>query len=296
MIVLDNFNPRSPWGERPKSTGPTKWCPNFNPRSPWGERHGICKLIRTELGFQSTLPVGGATSSWAPGWVMSSGFQSTLPVGGATGRPEDQGAERGYFNPRSPWGERLPGVFVPFLLLLISIHAPRGGSDTLCTASPARSHSFQSTLPVGGATFKRRCLSMNEHISIHAPRGGSDSEFPAFIFLGFGFQSTLPVGGATLATGPYTYYHSISIHAPRGGSDGPGCPAAVDNPISIHAPRGGSDDGPASAPLLGDDFNPRSPWGERRCKAAPDIRPWKYFNPRSPWGERRRASFGPTSG
>ena len=34
--------------------------------------------------------------------------------------------------------------------------------------------------------------------------------------------------------------------------------------ISIHAPRGGSDDEPVGDPLHIRDFNPRSPWGERR--------------------------------
>ena len=80
--------------------------------------------------------------------------------------------------------------------------------------------------------------------------------------------------------------------------------------ISIHAPRGGSDgQGLCPFPALLD-FNPRSPWGERRLETgmcfisgtisihAPrggsDDK--KYintadtsdnFNPRSPWGERR---------
>ena len=56
------------------------------------------------------------------------------------------------------------------------------------------------------------------------------------------FQSTLPVGGATLrlATKLQTYY------------------------ISIHAPRGGSDTYNAVTVIINGNFNPRSPWGERR--------------------------------
>jgi len=34
--------------------------------------------------------------------------------------------------------------------------------------------------------------------------------------------------------------------------------------ISIHAPRGGSDMRSGEPQLLSIDFNPRSPWGERR--------------------------------
>ena len=33
-----NFNPRSPWGERPLSLIGGLYLHNFNPRSPWGER------------------------------------------------------------------------------------------------------------------------------------------------------------------------------------------------------------------------------------------------------------------
>ena len=33
--------------------------------------------------------------------------------------------------------------------------------------------------------------------------------------------------------------------------------------ISIHAPRGGSDDGYIAELHKGENFNPRSPWGER---------------------------------
>ena len=34
-------------------------------------------------------------------------------------------------------------------------------------------------------------------------------------------------------------------------------------------------------------FNPRSPWGERRIILCFSSAIWQYFNPRSPWGERR---------
>ena len=36
------------------------------------------------------------------------------------------------FNPRSPWGERLPEDWESMRHVPISIHAPRGGSDTNC--------------------------------------------------------------------------------------------------------------------------------------------------------------------
>ena len=58
---------------------------------------------------------------------------------------------------------------------IISIHAPREGSDrcTICTPLPSRV------------------------ISIHAPREGSDARISPFIHRPFGFLSTLPARGAT---------------------------------------------------------------------------------------------------
>ena len=58
--------------------------------------------------FQSTLPVRGATTAWRSTGEMISRFQSTLPVRGAT-----------HF------------FVVSFQHFLISIHAPREGSDSL---------------------------------------------------------------------------------------------------------------------------------------------------------------------
>ena len=79
------------------------------------------------------------------------------------------------FNPRSPWGERLVHLSDFRLVLRISIHAPRGGSDL----------SVPGCAPAG-------------IISIHAPRGGSDCMVDSSRKTSAKFQSTLPVGGATL--------------------------------------------------------------------------------------------------
>ena len=56
--------------------------------------------------FQSTLPVWGATEIWLTFLLIHSAFQSTLPVWGATRRKA-----------KTP------------LWKIISIHAPRVGSD-----------------------------------------------------------------------------------------------------------------------------------------------------------------------
>ena len=82
----------------------------FNPRSPWGERLTSGTIRQTFTGFQSTLPVGGATRGGCP----------------------------------------------HLLQFYISIHAPRGGSDSAAVSCRVRSL----------------------QISIHAPRGGSDEGIP----------------------------------------------------------------------------------------------------------------------
>ena len=79
-----------------------------------------------------------------------------------------------HFNPRSPWGERLVWVRIGDDISIISIHAPRGGSDYVSMTDPTIILVFQSTLPVGGATLTPEELRAAYEISIHAPRGGSD--------------------------------------------------------------------------------------------------------------------------
>ena len=100
----------------------------------------------------------------------------------------------------------------------ISIHAPRGGSDTHKVYLPSK-FLFQSTLPVGGATLRLAVITQMYYISIHAPRGGSDMLVMRLSLMSFLFQSTLPVGGATVPILPLLIILKISIHAPRGGSD-----------------------------------------------------------------------------
>ena len=123
----------------------------------------------------------------------------------------------------------------------ISIHAPRGGSDTneLLYASfvfdfNPRSpwgerlgvtlFAYSPTIisihaPRGGSDEYEKQGQTDQQISIHAPRGGSDKFFHLRAFQNQIFQSTLPVGGATGCIAYCQRSILISIHAPRGGSD-----------------------------------------------------------------------------
>ena len=108
--------------------------------------------------------------------------------------------------------------FVSRILVIISIHAPREGSDASRRTYPVDVSDFNPRSPRGERRDIDWTAYNRERISIHAPREGSD-----------------------LVQGQPITVSSISIHAPREGSD-----MALDHqkhilPISIHAPREGSD-------------------------------------------------------
>ena len=169
---------------------------------------------------------------------MPKSFQSTLPVWGATYGEFLIEVVICHFNPRSPCGERHRGRTVKWHKVVISIHAPRVGSDPERKLDCYAPVLFQSTLPVWGATM--RCWSV-----------------------------------------------------------------AVTMPISIHAPRVGSDWAHRWSPRRSLHFNPRSPCGERLPQPESRPSPCPHFNPRSPCGERpaagqswpagRRPDFNPRS-
>ena len=146
------------------------------------------------------------------------------------------------FNPRSPHGERppagdergggmafqstlpargaTPGSCVAVGFLVISIHAPRTGSDPQHPQKSRGEWLFQSTLPARGAT-RKIATSTN---------GGKN------------FNPRSPHGERQMRTIVLVDFYKISIHAPRTGSDQNGQrePFARHH-ISIHAPRTGSD-------------------------------------------------------
>ena len=109
----------------------------------------------------------------------------------------------------------------PSTFWIISIHAPREGSDGRTTLDEGRDGDISIHAPREGSDQQRReTLIQIPGISIHAPREGSDDMCPEEGAASMEFQSTLPVRGAThiyLFTG--IVFCAISIHAPREGSD-----------------------------------------------------------------------------
>ena len=110
-----------------------------------------------------------------PQCSSSSEFQSTLPVRGATA-------------PRVPVDH----------LQVISIHAPREGSDSWKQLRELRPGDISIHAPREGSDLHLRHAAQDRRdISIHAPREGSDMVLVLWIMRDFSFQSTLPVRGAT---------------------------------------------------------------------------------------------------
>ena len=172
-------------------------------------------------------------------------FQSTLPVRGAT-----------RFILLSP--------FTP----LISIHAPRAGSDEIDRLIDRPQIDFNPRSPCGERPVA--CCSTRGFwgISIHAPRAGSDTCIMRRTNIVSNFNPRSPCGERLKAIWIFLMTCSISIHAPRAGSDPCICQKAANTKISIHAPRAGSD---VSDHLHGhwrSYFNPRSPCGERRSTTS----------------------------
>ena len=192
---------------------------------------------------------------------------------------------------------------------MISIHAPRVGSDTLrCMYRPRRhnfnprsprgerrdaddyrsAEAFQSTLPAWGAT-----------------RTASEMDADYVVF-----QSTLPAWGATLPGAGDGRAERFQSTLPAWGATAAFMSASTGASISIHAPRVGSDSQARQPGPHRSQFQSTLPaWGAThdvgRCGGAdrtisihaPRVGSDKalqrtelnrqYFNPRSPRGERR---------
>ena len=173
--TTEDFNPRSPHGERPlpqmpmgssipfQSTlparGATEWViigaetgNHFNPRSPHGERHAHCRNLHSFASISIHAPRTGSDGHLikSPSTIIL--FQSTLPARGATltSCPPTEAPK-------------------PFQSTL-----PARGATASMTVSARIYFLFQSTLPARGATSFRKPPPCSKR-----------------------FQSTLPARGAT---------------------------------------------------------------------------------------------------
>ena len=167
--------------------------------------------------FQSTLPARGATAQQFSIYFKIP-FQSTLPARGATHWKYTAGAAETDFNPRSPHGERRQKMQSGCVRQVISIHAPRTGSDRKPVRRVDEANHFNPRSPHGERRgIERRffgCVDFNPR----SPHGERPSQaLPASRQKYFNprsphgerhisaiakdkynqFQSTLPARGAT---------------------------------------------------------------------------------------------------
>ena len=189
---------------------------DFNPRSPYGERLLLIRPVCSSIVFQSTLPLRGATtdsrallaefrisihapltgsdSVYQKNWIFMGYFNPRSPYGE---RPSTMASRVStfYFNPRSPYGERHHVIYHLLFRKIFQSTLPLRGA----TGNPPKHHTgrgFQSTLPLRGATIIRSTDRAHHQ-----------------------FQSTLPLRGATFSSRLCTTWAQISIHAPLTGSD-----------------------------------------------------------------------------
>ena len=221
-------------------------------------------------------------------------FQSTLPVWGATWALVIPTMPGVYFNPRSPCGER-PKPLSPSsahtkfqstlpvwgatlcisgrrYVFVISIHAPRVGSDGQVDIFPVRIRNFNPRSPCGERPIPSRPAPPQK--TYFNPRSPCGERLPARRRRTRGnyFNPRSPCGERLANPGSYYPWMGISIHAPRVGSDGLAAENGVVLNISIHAPRVGSDPQYLQKPPEAADFNPRSPCGERHIPTEVSVK------------------------
>ena len=125
--IKGDFNPRCPCGQRPKVSAHEYFLVQFQSTLPvWAAtKFGDGSVIKHDR-FQSTLPVWAATLFVALYYRLFVRFQSTLPVWAAT---------------------IANSVFVGSPV--ISIHAARVGSDSICTSHLTSNKNFNPRCPCG---------------------------------------------------------------------------------------------------------------------------------------------------
>ena len=208
------------------------------PRAGSDIRNGL--FLHPLYRFQSTLPVRGATLLLWRGLPSGAGFQSTLPVRGAT-YCDKYKIKLSKFQSTLPVRGATKNVRNHSIKQIISIHAPRAGSDVCHGRYRFHRKNFNPRSP---------CGERQRGIQLVAAR--------------FIFQSTLPVRGATeawlMGLDVPIFQSTLPV---RGATE---MSRLIDGAIyiSIHAPRAGSDSYSTIWCSGYKNFNPRSPCGERR--------------------------------
>ena len=177
LLGSAHFNPRSPHGERRAGesrlrradsisihaprTGSDRESPAhgaglhyFNPRSPHGERHAPHQRRPSAFDFNPRSPHGERRDAIAP-----------LPT-------------QRDFNPRSPHGERRQSSGAMSMTQIISIHAPRTGSDGVSLPRELRRIYFNPRSPHGERQAPSVSFLPGTYFNPRSPHGERPGEPP----------------------------------------------------------------------------------------------------------------------
>ena len=276
-----------------------------------GSDRGSALRLRTQRGFQSTLPARGATNACAVFVATSNYFNPRSPHGERRVKFR-LNLPHVDFNPRSPHGERHAQFLHLRFLFAFQSTLPARGATLLLFIRPMRIGEFQSTLPARGATNSALQLRGNLRIfQSTLPARGATSDVKTYTSFASRFQSTLPARGATivavgctsrrrhfnprsphgerrsLASGDFACHQYFNPRSPHGERLQSATPSRISAVFQSTLPaRGATCFGCHCFLWRVLHFNPRSPHGERRVRCR-FVAIYAHFNPRSPHGERR---------
>ena len=172
--------------------------------------------------------------------------------------------------------------------LVISIHAPRMGSDVYHHKTGSLSCYFNPRSPHGERQRGGMVSGYVCHFNPRSPHGERLKMLRQCGLLQY-FNPRSPHGERRSFLATITKSGNISIHAPRMGSDSviPSGLSGV-NMISIHAPRMGSDSVRICGSVSGPHISIHAPRMGSDCSLGQLHSMLPHFNPRSPHGERRQ--------
>ena len=165
----------------------------------------------------------------------------------------------GYFNPRSPRGERRRHKEKRRRTSHFNPRSPRGERREPSRSRDLRSGYFNPRSPRGERLYDSGGLRFPVYFNPRSPRG-ERRQMPLSATSLMLFQSTLPSRGATGTRESFIKSTRISIHAPLAGSDERGRESlSRGSGISIHAPLAGSDVNAVSSGYRSDKFQSTLP-------------------------------------
>ena len=110
-------------------------------------------LRRRTRGISIHTPLAGSDHHFHAGIYFARYISIHTPLAGSDTAARRTHREIRHFNPHSPCGERQPERANGHRSDLISIHTPLAGSDVLIACGKLECVTFQSTLPLRGATY-----------------------------------------------------------------------------------------------------------------------------------------------